>query len=313
MAGRRRFDPSFPLLAGGLLSFSMAFAAATPEELLRSELRETVARVIASGAFDGQAADTIGLTVTVPGERYIDLGLLLDRSERADAGVRVLGTTPGSNAQALGLRAGDLIATVGATRLVGLGFDDAGNPRAIGVLKASVDALPDGARLALGVVRDGRSVQFDGAVAARYLPPLRLELGEGDLVGSTGAAAAGGRSSEAAPTGCGRISTFHIAPRSRALYPARVLSIDGRIPGPAGQQTYRLAPGPHTLEVAEAIDANDLPTAFSRRRPDGGRRLLTVVVESGQTGLVAAHLLDAAGGKDYWEPQVWRSTPEPCP
>ena len=99
-----------------------------------------------------------------------------------------------------------MITTIGATRLVGLGVDDRGIPRAIGVLKASVDALPDGARLALGVVREGRSVQFDGAVAARYLPPLRLELGEGDLVGSTTAAAGGGRASDATPTGCGRTS-----------------------------------------------------------------------------------------------------------
>jgi hypothetical protein len=38
-----------------------------------------------------------------------------------------------------------------------------------------------------------------------------------------------------------------------------------------------------------------------------------VVVEAGQTGLVAAHLLDTDGGKDYWEPLVWRSTPEACP
>jgi hypothetical protein len=111
---------------------------------------------------------------------------------------------------------------------------------------------------------------------------------------------------------CGRISTFHVAPRSQSLYAARVLSIDGRIPGPADQDTWRVAPGPHTVEVAEAIDVQDLPTAFSRRRAELGRRTFTVVVEPGRTHLVAAHLTDGRGGRAYWEPVVWKTLDEAC-
>jgi hypothetical protein len=231
----------------------------------------------------------------------------------------VLGTTPGASAQALGLRAGDVITAVGEVPLAGLGVDASGTAQAIALLKSAVDGLPDGGRLTLDVLRDGRSVRFDGAVSARYLPPLRIELGEGNLVGSTGAAAAplrravGTAATAASSDGaCGRISTFHIAPRSQRLYPARVLAIDGSIPGPANQDTYRLPPGTHTVEVAEDINASDLPAAFSRRRADLGRKTFTIVVEPGTTHLVASRLLDGSGVRDYWEPVVWKTLAEDC-
>ena len=91
-----------------------------------------------------------------------------------------------------------------------------------------------------------------------------------------------------------------------------MLSIDGEIPGPGDQDTYRLAPGRHVLEVAEDIDAQDLPASFSRRRASLGRKTLDVVVEPGTTHLVAARLVDTLGGRDYWEPVVWKTLAEDC-
>lgn len=291
-------------------------AATAPEELLRQEIRETVARVMASEAFAGRSADALAFSLSLPAERYLDLGLLLDRRDPATEGLRVLGTTPGGSAQALGLRAGDVITAVGEVPLAGLGLAADGTAQAVARLKSALDELPDGGRLTVDVLRDGRSVRFDGAVAARYLPPLRIELGEGNLVGSTGAAAAPIRlaaaTAAASDGSCGRISTFHIAPRSQRLYPARVLAVDGSIPGPADQDTYRLPPGTHTVEVAEEINAGDLPPVFTRRRAELGRKTFTVVVEPGTTHLVAARLLDGSGARDYWEPVVWKTLAEDC-
>lgn len=303
------------LFALALLAAGPATAAPTPEDILREELRETVARVLASEAFAGRAGGEIGLTLTVPAERYLDLGLLLDPRDAAADGLRVLGTTPGGTAQVLGLRAGDHIVAVGDAPLAGLGLDADGRSIALARLRAALDALPDGGRLALSLEREGRRIAIDGAVAVRYLPPLRLELGEGNLAASTGAAAAStlpAAAATATDAGCGRISTFHLAPRGDRLYPARVLSIDGRIPGPADQDTYRLPPGTHAVEVAEDIDAQDLPAAFSRRRASLGRKTFTVMVEPGTTHLVAARLLDTLGGRDYWEPVVWKTLSEAC-
>jgi hypothetical protein len=300
-----------------LAATGTAIAAPTPEDVLRHELRETMARVLASEAFAGRTPGEIGLSLSLPAERYLDLGLLLDVRDPATGGLAVLGTTPGGTAQALGLRAGDRIVAVGDDPLDGLGVDADGRSRAVARLRAALDALPDGGRLALAVARDGRRITIDGAVAVRYLPPLRLELGEGDLVAGTTAAATAATRLPAAATAatgaaCGRVSTFHLAPRGERLYPARVLSIDGAIPGPADQDTYRLAPGSHRIEVAEAIDAQDLPAAFSRRRAALGRKTFEVVVEPGTTHLVAARLVDTLGGRDYWEPVVWKTLAEDC-
>lgn len=304
-------------LALALLASGSAAAGPAPEDVLRHELRETVARVLASEAFAGRASDAIGLTLTLPAERYLDLGLLLDVRDPAPDGIAVLGTTPGGTAQGLGLRAGDRIVAVGDAPLAGLGLDAEGRSVAVARLRTVLDALPDGGRLALAVERAGRRIAIDGAVAVRYLPPLRLELGEGDLVAGTGAAAAAASrlpaaAAAATASGCGRISTFHVAPRGERLYPARVLSIDGAIPGPADQDTFRLPPGTHRVEIAEDIAVQDLPAAFSRRRAALGRKTLEVVVEPGTTHLVAARLVDTLGGADYWEPVVWKTLAEEC-
>jgi hypothetical protein len=305
------------LSAAAVLLAALPLSAATPpEELLRQEIRETVARVMASEAFAGRGAEALAFSLSLPAERYLDLGLLLDRRDPASAGLVVLGTTPGGSAQALGLRAGDVITTVGEVSLAGLGMQADGTAQAVMRLKSVLDGMLEGGRLTMDVLRDGRSVRFDGAVAARYLPPLRIELGEGNLVGSIGGAAAPLQQAAATAVGgdgsCGRISTFHVAPRSQRLYPARVLAVDGSIPGPAQQDTYRLPPGTHTIEVAEDINPGDLPTAFSRRRAESGRKTFTVVVEPGTTHLVAARLLDGSGARDYWEPVVWKTLPEAC-
>lgn len=311
------------LFASSLCIAAAADASPTPEEVLRAELRATVARVMASGAFADRAPGEIALRVALPAERYLDLGLLLDPRDPAIDGLRVLGATPGGTAQGLGVRAGDRLVAVGELELVGLGVDQDGGSRAVAALQSAVAGMSDGERLALSIERGGRRIAIDGAVTVRYLPPLRVEFGEGDRVAALGAtASASGTATPAASTGtaaagvsgdaCGRISTFHVAPRGQRLYAARVLAIDGTIPGPADQDTFRLAPGRHVLEVAEAIDAQDLPPSMSRRRAAAGRRTLEVLVEPGTTQLVAARLLDTLGGRDYWEPVVWKTLPEAC-
>ncbi|MFO0027321.1 MAG: hypothetical protein ACK558_00435 [Pseudomonadota bacterium] len=311
------------LLAISLCVAAVAAAAPTPEEVLRAELRATVARVMASGAFADRAPGEVALRLSLPAERYLDLGLLLDPRDPASDGLRVLGATPGGTAQALGVRAGDRLVAVGELNLVGLGVDEDGGSRAVAALQSAVGRMTDGERLSLSIERGGRRIAIDGAVTVRYLPPLRVELGEGDRVAALGTAASasstaalatstGTASAGASGEASGRISTFHVAPRSQRLYAARVLAIDGAIPGPADQDTFRLAPGRHVLEVAEAIDAQDLPLSISRRRAATGRRTLEVLVEPGSTQLVAARLLDTLGGRDYWEPVVWKTLSEAC-
>jgi hypothetical protein len=219
-----------------------------------------------------------------------------------------LATTPGSSAERMGLQPGDRVLAVNGESLRGLGADERGRARAAAQLRERIERLADGAALKLDVQRDGRSLSLDGAVASVYLPALRMELGEGVAT----AAVAGSRTDGS----CGRISVFHIAPRSQHLYPAVIISLDGHTPGTAGQETYRVAAGPHKLIVAEAIDSRDLSisaTALSRR---SAYKELSVDIAPGTTAMIAARLnpgpISNSPGSAYWDPVVWKQIDEAC-
>ena len=283
------------------------------EERMREELHGMLRRMADAGAFEETRAEDIALSLSLPAERSVDLGLVLDTRADPARGLAVLATAPGGAAQQLGLAAGDVIAAVDGRSLAGDGA------AAAATLRAAAAAARDGEELRLRVLRDDRTLELAGPVHAQYLPALRLELGEGALVASNAPvalapAAAAAVAVQAASDTCGRISTFHIAPRQQRLYRARVLSIDGKLPGTARQETYRVEPGRHVLEISEDIDTQDLPDYFSRLRPRFGRQVLEVEVEAGMTALVAARLLDdvPAKGRPYWEPTVWKSIAEPC-
>lgn len=308
-----RPDDSAP---SATLMAPVAATAASPEQLLRDELKTVLVKMIDSGAFGATAPERIALSLSLPAERYVNLGLLIDTRPATRAGVPVLGTLPGGGAQRLGVRAGDVITAVNGKSLAGGGFD----PRAVAMLKQEVDALREGGAIDLALLRDGNPLTLAGEIKAQFLPAVRLELGEGALVASTGAVAAAGTLATpvaAAYHGgpCGRISVFHAAPRSRQLYAAKIISLDGEIPGPNTQDTYRVAPGHHLLEVAEQINDTDLPQVYSRARRHK-YKTLAIDVRAGTTYLVASqlnldHQRDVPRG-GYWDPVVWKEIAEAC-
>ena len=221
-------------------------AVGSPEAMLRREVQDAVARLIESGAFGATAPEDIALSVAVPAERLVNVGLLVDSASDGERGLPVLGTLAGGDAQALGVRAGDVLTSINGKPLAGLGRAGDGTAAAVAVVRRELETLNDGGTLALTVERDDRTLELSRAVTPRFIPAMRLELGEGALVASTGAVAVPSAVAAAAPAAsygaCGRISVFHIAPRAQDLYPARILSIDGEIPGPVNQDTYRVAP-----------------------------------------------------------------------
>lgn len=290
----------------------------TPEEVLRGELRGALVRAMESGAFAGTAPDQVALSLSLPAERFVDFGLVLDSRANGRDGVAVLGTTPGGIAQSLGVRAGDVIAAVNDRPLAALGEEPDGTARAVTVLRTTASELVEGGTLSLRVRRDGGEQTLSGPVRARWIPAVRLEVGEGTLVASNAPVAAVTRAASVAPAqagGCGRISVFHIAPRSENLYAAKILSIDGEIPGPKNQETFRVSAGPHTLEVAEQIVYQDIPAVYSRARRHTTKELV-VVVEPGTTYLIASRLNEenryGFGDRSYWSPVVWKEISENC-
>lgn len=330
-----RIVPLFCLLTAAASSVHAAdpvhsrqAASAETEQRLRQDVQLMLSRLAASGAL-GQNPEQIDLRLDEPAQRVTNLGILVDSTsaEHARDGLRVLGATPGSTAENLGLRPGDVIVAVNDTPLRDLGSDANGHALAAATLKASVDGLPDSAPLHLQVMRAGDMLALNAPLQSVTLPALRMELGAAALAGtdpgatSKDAPTAGGTApADVAPTGgqgCGRISIFDVAPRQQNLYGAVILALDGKVPGPQGQQSYRASAGRHRLVVAENIPSREMgvgPIASRRRNIS---KELSVIVKPGFTSMVAAQLHpDKAsdlirGG--YWDPVVWREIAESCP
>ena len=313
----RPIHTSPPLLGLSVLAAAVALGSvaqaqdavasdALVQQRVRAELRAVMTGLIQSGTFGDAAPGRIHLEVEAPAQRVSDLGLLVD-SSRADAdGLHVLAVTPGGSAERMGIRAGDVLAAVDNTPLGGEG--------GAGILRAHVDALPDGAALAFSLRRDGSTQRIGGTLSSVYLPPMRLTVGDGTQLasrGDDGMAEASG--------GCGRISDFDVAPRQQQLHAATIISIDGKLPGPSGSHAYRVAAGTHEVKVAERID--DRYLSFNDRARNAGvssNRYKTLVVDVAPdtTTLVAARLNEAernnpANGA-YWDPVAWKQTAEPC-
>ncbi len=115
---------------------------------------------------------------------------------------------------------------------------------------------------------------------------------------------------------CGRISVFNIVPRSEHLYPATIIEIDGHTPGTKLQDSYRVTTGSHSLLVGENIDPRDISGSNNSRPRRNQYKELKINVASGVTYTVAARLnADKSVNEDhaqYWDPIVWKETPESC-
>ena len=186
-------------------------------------------------------------------------------------------------------------------------------------LRRTVDALPDGSALAFYVRRDGSTQTLSGSLRSIELPPMRLTVGAGTRLA---AADVGGRdvgASDGLSAGCGRISDFDTAPRQQQLHGAKIISIDGRTPGPSGSKAYRVTAGTHEVKVAEDIESRYL--SFSDRARLSGpatRRYKTLAVDvaPGTTTLIAARLIESERNNPtdgaYWEPVAWKQVEEAC-
>ncbi len=315
-------------LSGGAAGADAPGAAAAPggsspqaEQRVRQDMQATLSNLGSSGAL-GQHPDQVAVSLDEPARRVTSLGALVDSTSAQSArdGLHVLGATPGSNADRLGLRPGDVIVTVNGTSLRDLGADQHGRALAATTLKTVVDGLPDDATLQFAVVRGGTPVTLSGPLEPVYLPAMHVDLGgavasadvhPAEPPASTAPAAA------PATEGCGRISMFDVSPRGEHLYGVRIILIDGRTPGPLGTPTFRVSAGEHHLLVAENIPTTQLGAdefATLRRQTN---KPLTVNVKPGVTSMLAARLnTDKAtqlnnGG--YWDPVVWKEVPEACP
>lgn len=285
--------------AGAALAHAADASDASAQAALRVEMRDVLSRLVAAGALDGTAP----LEVEAPPDRVLTLGVVLDAAP--GRGPQVLAVTPGGNAEALGLRSGDRLLAVNGVAL------DGGGAEAV-----RAQALrADGGLTRFEIERGGKQLVVEGRLRPLQVPGFKLTVGgTGVAGGATRALAASLPAAGAgAPGGCGRISHFEVAPRSEKLYRAKIIAIDGHIPGPSNAQSFRVDAGRHEVTLAEDIDYRQLPMVYSRNRRNN-EKTFSVEVAADTTLLLAAKLIlpgNQAGG-DYWEPVVWKAVPEPC-
>lgn len=276
-------------------------------------LRAGVQQLLLDLASKGELADATGtpmhFDITEPSRDVDNLGVVIDSSGDDGNGLAVLAVTPGSAAARMGVRSGDRLVEVNGQSLTGLGDGDQGHSRAVAALRAAVAGVGDGGSLKLAVDRDGRRIESTGTLQRLRLPSVLLKVGDAMPVRSTVASAAA--------SGCGRISTFDVAPRQQQLHRAQLIAIDGRAAGPNAAPTYRLSAGRHMLTVAEAIEPRYL--SFNDRQRNAVRdrhKQIEVDVKDGTTYFLAAQLDPAKSGEwrdgAYWEPVLWKETSERC-
>ncbi len=299
--------------AGDVSGASSASSAAA-EQRLRQDMQLMLSRMSASGML-GDHPDQIQMSVEEPGRRVADLGVLVDSSsaDRAHDGLRIVGTTPGGSAEHSGLRPGDVIVSVNGNSLKNLGADADGRALAATTLRSTVNDVPDAAGLHMDVLRNGDILAMNVPVQSVFVPAMRVQLG------NTAMAAHMETASSSSGGGCGRISTFDVAPRGQHLYHAKIMQLDGKTPGPSGQENYRVSAGPHTLVVSEDIPTREMTggAMASLRFRQNTHKELVVDVKPNTTALVGAKFrddkaLDFAHG-EYWDPVVWREASEGCP
>ncbi|MGA9335831.1 MAG: PDZ domain-containing protein [Rudaea sp.] len=233
-----------------------------------------------------------------------ELGVVVDSASASHAreGLRVLGATPGSVADQLGLRPGDLLVDVNGISLRDLGADANGRALASATFNTRIASLPQSVPLRLLVVRDGVNMAMNAPLHAQAV--ASTDVTEGDTLAASTA------------HGCGRISTLDGAPRSKHQYHASVLLLDGAAPDPTGQQNYLVKSGVHELLIAEDIPALETGLGQTARARRHTRKKLAVTVLPNTTYMVAAQLhvdkVDELSTGGYWDPLVWREIPEAC-
>jgi len=309
------------LLFFAVAGVASAQADGAPPEPMREELRRVLLRLIESGEFGKTAPQDIAFTLDAPEQRTGNLGLVVDSANAAHAadGLRVIAVSPGSTAQKMGLRAGDVLVAVNGENLAGLGPDNAGHALAAQRLRERVDAMADGATLTFSTRREGASLQLAGASSSVTLPPIHLRVGRDELLAALNGSSGRPRKDPAPATtggGCGYVSVFDVAPRSQNIHGVHLLSIDGHAAGPSGRTNFRIEAGHHELEIAEEIERPYI--SFGSRQRSVGRSVKTLGVDvtANITYYLGAQLHpdQRNESKDgaYWDPIIWKQADTDC-
>lgn len=273
------------------LALALSPAGHAGDAQVDAEMQSLLLRLADAGQLPGP--DESPLTLSQPERLRHELGAVIDVRTPGGEGLPVLAVTPGSAAERIGLQAGDRLLAINDR-------DFRGGTAGADALQQAL-AARDG-QLELRVARDGQALALAGAADPVVVPAYSLTI-----------------SASSAGAGCGRVSTFDTAPRNQHIYPAILIAVDGRLPGPTGAETFRLGVGKHVLTVAEAIDPvqfDDIHRVQRDRMLRDRYKTLEIDVQADTTYRLGARFIlekrNQIRSKEYWEPVIYAQKEERC-
>lgn len=277
-----------------VLMFLALGASPAPAMTSDFDFEREMDALLARAMVNGQVplAPGSGLEIAREPRTLLELGAVLDVRRADPAGLPVVAVSPGSAAEGAGLQPGDRLVSVN-----GVGFVSGDPTSVLGGALAARDG-----DFELAVDRGGQALSLSGRADRRHLPAYRLSVAAGEPV-----------------SGCGRVSTFDVAPRRQHIYPAVLIAVNGRLPGPTSSETFRLPAGRHVLTVAENIDTEQFGAAQALQRSRGSAsryKELEIEVAADTTYQLGARLIleqrNEIRSRAYWEPVVYSQREEAC-
>lgn len=252
-------------------------------ENLKREISSTLAEIYRLESKQSSAAESISLALSQPAYKSINFGVVIEPEVNT-----VLSVTPHSNAEALGLKAGDVIQQLSVDGVV---------------VKNLADGLTlkSGSAIEAQVKRGNVITSFNTIAQSKLIPAWSLKVSSNKLV-----------QNEPELTGCGYLSVFFTPPGTKYQYSAKVFEVDGET-GFHFRDTIKLPSGAHSIKVHEYI-----PDGLMSRHKPGieNAKTLELIIEPNKTYHIAAQFDPKKRLKvvdeDYWKPIVWKVSDSKC-
>ncbi|HEY9031240.1 MAG TPA: PDZ domain-containing protein [Kangiella sp.] len=250
---------------------------------LKREISRTLAEINRLESKQDSTTESLSLVLSEPAYQSISFGVVIDPDSNT-----VLSVTPHSNAEALGLKAGDVIKELSVDGVVVKKIADGLKLKSASSIEAQIR-------------RGDRTIPLNAIAQSNLIPAWSLQVSSNKSA-----------QNEPELAGCGYLSVFFTPPGTKYQYSAKVFEVDGET-GFHYRDTIKLPSGPHSIIVHEYIPDG----MMSRRKPGIEKgKTLELTIEPNKTYHIAAQFDPKKRLKvvdeDYWKPIVWKVSDSKC-